>query len=106
MVLKFRRVADPPDVIARAVLVRVRPVHLSPGELAAEGDRFEDRAVAEPATTDVVNLSHARLREELTERGNQIRTVDVVADLLSLVAVNGVRRSCHRAFHQIRQEAM
>ena len=40
------------------------------------------------------------------ERSNQVGTMDVVANLLSLVAEDRVWRTDNGAFHQIRQEAV
>src|SRR6201999_997155 len=40
------------------------------------------------------------------ERSNQVGAMDIVANLLSLVAEDRVRRTHNGAFHQIRQESV
>src|SRR5206468_10476373 len=94
-------VADPPDVVADAVLLRVAPLQLVTGDLRREGDGLEHRRVAEPAAPDVVDLAAARRSHELVEGPYQIGRVDGVPHLLAPVAVDGVGRPGHRASNQV-----
>src|SRR4029077_18544371 len=60
--------ADPPHVIARPVLVAVRPVQAASGDLLTQVDRLEDRATRRSAAADVVHLARAGMLDELPHR--------------------------------------
>ena len=83
------------------------PVELSPGDLLAERDRLEHRAVAVPARRRCCRRPPARgLVVERGERPNEVGAVDVVAHLLAAVAVDRVALAGDRAAHQVREEAV
>ena len=70
------------------------------------GDGLQHRAIGEAAATDIVDLARARSIEEAPERVHQIEGMDVVADLLAVVAEDRVRLAADRAFDEIGEEAM
>ena len=72
------------------LVVVVDHVHLLAGAAARRGDRFQHRAVAVPAAAGVVDLAGPRGLVELPEHVDQVAGVDVVADLLALVAEDRV----------------
>src|SRR5690606_23236638 len=97
-------IGNPPDVVAGAVLLAVGPVELLASDLLADLDRFEHRAVAVAPAAHVVDLARARGLEELPERRDQIGAMDVVPDLLSLVAEYRIGRAGRGALHQVGEE--
>src|SRR6266498_2211716 len=76
------------------------------GDVLAQRDRLEHRAVAVARTTHVVHLGFAGRAIELMERRDKVGAVDVVADLLALVAEDRVGLAGAHAFHQICQKAV
>src|SRR5690242_10134726 len=102
--LEVAEIADPPAMVAHPRLVAQLPVQLTAGDLLAELDRLEHRAVALASTADVVDGRGARSPAELVERVHQIGAVDVVPHLLSAVAEDGVRLAGHGAAHQVGEE--
>src|SRR5207248_1146252 len=99
-------VADPPAVIPHPCPIAQLPLELAPGDLLAELDRLEHRAVAGAAAADVVDGCDARALAELVEGGDEIGTVDVVAHLLAAVAEDGVGPRGDDAAHQVSEEAV
>ena len=57
-------------------------------------------------TTGIVHLRHPWILEELPEHRDQVVAVDVVSNLLALVAENGVMHSGHSTLGKIGQESM
>src|SRR3954451_10813122 len=53
--LELLEVADPPAVVAHARAVLVAPVELAAGDLLAERDRLEHRAVGLPPAAHIVD---------------------------------------------------
>ena len=58
------------------------------------------------ASADVVYFADARRPKELIKGTNEVRAVNVVANLLSFVAENRIRHSGNRALHQVGQETV
>src|SRR5260370_7924242 len=56
------------------------------------------------AAADVVNLARARRANELGERFDKVKTVDVIAHLFALVSENAIRPAGHSADHEIRKK--
>src|SRR6266498_84207 len=99
-------VADPPDMVSGAGFFRDRIIELPTAEDRRLLDRLEDGAVAVARAPDVVDLTRSGAAEEFPERRNEIARVNVVADLLSLVAVNRVAGSVENTLHEIGQKAV
>src|SRR5262249_23716107 len=78
VLLKAADVADPPDVVADPCRVAETPGHGPSGDLAAECDGLEDRAIGEAAAADIVDLAAAWVPEEVPQRVDEIVAVDVV----------------------------
>src|SRR5262249_50986925 len=97
---------DVPDVVGGAGPGAVGDACLAAADLLAQLDGLEDRAVAVARAADVVHLADARVAVEVPEGVDQVVTVDVVADLLALVAVDRVGLAVGDAVHQVRQEAV
>ena len=106
MRLEFSRIADVPDVVSDPILIRVSHVHLSVGQLLDQRDRLRHRAVTVSATAGVVDLAAARVLVEVPEHRDQIGRVNVVSNLLSLVAVDRVLVARQRTLHEVRKEAV
>src|SRR2546423_14135800 len=99
--LEAPHIGDPPDVVAGAVLVRIRPVHRTAGQVLARCDRLDHRAVGIPAAADVVDGAGPRRLHEMPEGVDQVPGMDVVADLLSLVAEYFIGLARNGAFDEI-----
>src|SRR5438105_5998938 len=104
--LELRRVADPPDMIADAVLIAVRPAKLLSSDVFAQVNRFKHRATIPPASADVEHFGNGGSPVKLQQRADEIVTMNVVAHLLCLVSAHDVWNAFHTTFHQIREEAM
>jgi len=95
-----------PDMVAGSVLLGIGPVHDSPGQTLARGDRLQQRAVGVPAAANVVNGAGSRRLDEVPERVDKIVGMDVVAHLLTVVAKHCVSLTGHRAFSEICQKTV
>jgi len=104
--LELTHVTNPPDVIADAVGFLVAPMQLPPRQFLTDLDGLQHRAFRVTRTACIVNLRHPWVLEELPEHRDQIVTVDVVSNLLPLVAENGVIRPGHGTFGEIHQKPM
>lgn len=104
MRLEFFRVADIPDVVANPILIRVRHVHLPFGQLLDQRNRFNHRAVAVSTPARVVDLAASRVLMKVPEHFDQIRRVNVVSNLLPLIAVDRVLVAGQRTLHEVRQK--
>jgi len=58
------------------------------------------------AAADVVDLARTRAVDEFGKRFDQIETVNVIADLFSLVTEQPIWSATHSANHQVRQKTM
>ena len=106
MRLEFPHVADPPDVVADAVVFHVGPFQFLAADAFALVDRFEHGAVRVAAAAGIVDFARARLLKKLPEHFHQVVAVDVVAHLFALVAKDSIGRSFHGATHQIGKKTM
>src|SRR5271166_6660951 len=88
--LELADIADPPDVIADAILLLIAPVHRPANDPLALLDRLEHRTARVAAAAHVVNLGRARPLDKPPERADQVIRMDVVADLFAFVAVHDV----------------
>ena len=88
-------------MVASPVVLGIGAIEFLTGQFFAYLDGFQHRAMAETTAADIVNFPAARCFVKVIKRLNQIVAVNVVTDLLALVAEHGVRRTCHGAFHQV-----
>ena len=80
-------------MVAKAILIRVRPVQFTSSDALTKFNCLEHGAIAVGPSADVVYLARARLLIELVERANEIRAVNIVARLFAFVAEDGIRRA-------------
>ena len=106
MLLEARDIADPPDVVAAAILVDVFRVQRFTRDFLAERDGFPYRAIAMTAAAHVVGFARTRLLEKLIESANQVRAVNVVSYLFFLVSENCVFRPRSSTLHEVRQKSV
>ena len=99
-------VADVADVVAFAVLIHILELHL----FAADGSRdfkgFEDGDAVFPAAAKVVNLPTPGGVAKRLDETSDVMGVDVVPDLLALVAKNLVETPLQVALHQVAEKAV
>src|SRR4051794_6237053 len=93
-------------MVANARLRSHLPLELTISDPLARGDRLEHRAIRVTPPTDVVDGGGTGRLAEGLEGGDQVRAVNVVADLLAGVAEDGVWRAGYDALHQVGEEAM
>src|SRR5690606_8109509 len=101
---EFAEIADVPDMISASIVLRVGQIKLAPRDLLTDFNRFKHGTIAFASSTHVVNLANPGSPENGIECRDQVRRMDVVADLLTLVSENGIGRSRCGAFHEIRQK--
>lgn len=99
-------VTDVPDVIAAAIIFFVRIIHSVSGQFFCHPNCFQQRAIRKPPSPGVVNLTGSRILEEVIEHHDQVVTVYVVSNLLSLVSENRIVAASHATLHKIRQKAV
>src|SRR5271154_6920314 len=83
---KLAQVADVTDVIAFARLLAIYPLNFLAGQFLNARDRFEPRPAVRAPAAKIVNFARPRIFRESFHRGNHVVTVNIVADLFSLVA--------------------
>jgi hypothetical protein len=104
--LHFGEVADVADVVTLAILVDVFPAHGFAGKGGDFFEGFEDGDAIGAATADVVDLAAAGVFKEGVHEADDIQAVDVVADLLALVAEDIVLAFGEVAFDEVTEEAV
>lgn len=102
----FGKIGDVADVVADAVFIDVLEYLGFAGEFLGEFECFPDRARICAAAADVVNLSDAGSLDELLDEAGDIVGVDVIADLLALVAEDFILATFEVAFREVGEEAM
>jgi hypothetical protein len=65
--LEATYIANPPDVIADAIVFDIGPVHRASSQLLAQRDGFKHRTVGVARASDIIDLSVARRLEEAPE---------------------------------------
>ena len=98
---EFGQVRDVTDVVALAVLVDILPVHLLATHPLEFGDGFEHGNAVLAAAAEVVDLSAARTCRKFLDRTHYVVAMNIVADLLALVAENGIGATGNRHFHEV-----
>ena len=77
-----------------------------PGHLLDFGDGFEHGDAVLAAAAEVVDLAAAGIGGELLDRAHNVMTMNIVADLLALVAENGISAAGNGHLHEVGKEAM
>ena len=82
---EFRQIGNVADVVADPMLLLVRVIHLE-SHVCEHGHRFKDRKAILPAASQIIDLATTRGVEEVQKQVCYIAGVDLVPDLLPLVA--------------------
>ena len=86
-------------MVAFAIFVDVSPVEFLASQLLDFGNSFEHGHAVFAAATHVVDLAGAGVGGESLDGANDVMAVNVVANLLSFVAKDGVFESGYGGFH-------
>ena len=86
IIAKFGSVANPPDVITATGFALVRPSYRPADRVFSGLHGLNDRAIRKSSATYVVNRAAAWIEKELPKSGNEIAGMEIVANLLALVA--------------------
>ena len=76
------------------------------GDLFAHRDRFKDRTTVFPPAADIINFPAAGFTVKRVKGRDQIKAVDIIAYLLSLITEDSVFLTGDGAFHQVRQRSV
>ena len=106
MLFEFRNVADIPDMVADAVGFIILRNGFFSKDIFQFFDGFEHRNIGVPCATGVINFALPRILVKMPKHIDEVETVDIVADLFSLVAKNRVFLSRRDAFGEIGEEAV
>src|SRR5439155_22660961 len=106
MRLELSYVADPPDMVADAVVFFVCPLYFSAADFFAHLDCFQHGTVAMPTAAEIIDFSGARLPNELRKCFNEVEAMDVIAHLFAFVTKNAIRPARHDADHQVGKKTM
>ncbi len=104
--LEFAEVGNVADVIAFAIFVDVRPVEFFSGQLLDFGNSFEHGDAVFAATSHVVDLAGTGVGGEGLDGANDVVAVNIVANLFSFVAKDGIFESGYGGFHEVRKKAV
>jgi len=102
----LRQIADVADMVAFPVLVHRRDLHLPAEALLRAIDGLEDRNAVGPPPAEVVDLARTRILEEGMEQAADVLRMDVVSNLLPLVAVDPVLAALGAGSHHVREKAV
>src|ERR1700730_3925861 len=102
--LKPPDIRNPPDVIPCPSLAGVRPVHRPAGQPLAYRDGFQHRAIGVATTPNIINRAGPRILNKVPEGIDKVPGMDVVANLLALVAKHLVWQPGDGAFCEIGKE--
>src|ERR1041385_1112351 len=69
-------------------------------------NRFKHGTIAVPRSADVIDLTGSWILHEVPERPDKIKGMDVVADLLSFVSIDGVSGAGYDALAHICEKAV
>ncbi len=106
MSLHLSQIAVVADVVADAVLIDVGVLLFLAGEFLGDRKGLEDGAAVIFASTEVIDLGHARCLDKGGHEAGDVEGVDVVADLFPLVAEDAVFLPFEVALHEVAEEAM
>src|SRR5262245_34206358 len=91
MTAELPQVGDITNVVADAVGFHIAPIHRASQTIFQQTEAFEDRRTVFASTTQVVDLARPWVGSERFKGSNDIGAMDLIADLLSLVAKDGIR---------------
>lgn len=94
------------DVVTCAVLIEVGKHLRFTGEFLGYFERFKNRRAVSFATAEIVNFTHAGIGYEGGHEAGDIKGVDVVAHLFTLVAKYLVFPAFEVALHQVGKKAV
>src|SRR5262249_2552854 len=106
IVAKFRSIANPPDVIPATGFAFVRPSYWQADGAFSGYDGLNDRAIRESSAAYVINRTAARIEKKLPKGGNEIAGMEIVANLLALVADHRIGQFSDGTFDKIGQKAV
>ena len=104
--LEFAEIGDVADVVALAIFLAILPIHFFAGHAFEFGNGFEHGDAVFSTAAEVVDLAAVRIRCELLDGSDDIVTMNVVANLLALVAEDRVLATGNGHFHQVGEEAV
>ena len=99
-------IRDIADMVAHPGALLVIPGDAPACQLLQPVDQFQDRRCVAPATSQVVHLARPRIVIKRLERPDHVFTVDLVADLLALVADDCVRIALDGHTDEVGEETM
>src|SRR5690242_147624 len=106
MGFQFCQVRDVADVIAFSRLLAIISNDLASGDFLHECNRLENRDAVFASAPQVIDLGRPWILNEFFDGADGIVTVDVVANLFTLISKNRVGLPAHRYSHQMRKETM
>ena len=102
----FRKIADVADVVAFAIPVDVFENLLLAAYRGGHLEGFQNADAVFPAAAQIIDLAHPWRLPEFLDKPRDVVAVDVVADLLALVAEDPVEAPLDVATHQVAKKAM
>lgn len=106
VIAKLLGVADPSNVVPSAIALYILPFELVARNALAQIDCLKHGSVAHPAAADIVHFLGPRSSKVGIKTVDEVGGMDVIADLLALVAINLIRSVGRYAAHEISEEAM
>ena len=86
---EFGQIGDIADMVTDPMLLLVYVLHLE-SHVVEDSNRFKDREAILPATAEIIDLATTRVAEEVQKHVGHIAGMNLVPDLLSLVAEDRV----------------
>jgi len=104
--LEFAKVGNVADMIAFAIFVDISPGEFFSSQLLDFGNCFEHGDAVFAAAAHVVDLAGAGVGSESLDSTDNVVAMNIVANLLALVAEDGVLEPGHGRFDEIRKKAV
>lgn len=102
----FPKVAVVADMVSDAVLIDVGVLLFLASEFLGDREGLEDGAGVLLTPAEVVDLCYTRCLDERCHEAGDIERVDVIADLLPLVAEDAVLFALEVAFNEVAEESV
>ena len=102
MAFDFSKVRDVANMVARTIGISESVFDMIGADLRNQIDALENRSGVLTPTSKIVNFAWSRVLAERIKGGNDIRVLDLIANLFSFVAKDGVRLFVNRNVDQIR----
>ena len=106
MVLHLGEIAVIADMVANAISIHIGIDLLSPTELFNQSERLKNGAGIFFSAPQVIDLAATGCGVEGVDKAGHIFGMDIVANLLSLVAKNPVLAPFHVAFRQVAEKTV